>query len=207
MSFTMEMLFVKHPMTMLVSGMTGSGKSYFVKKLIVHKRIMPFPSNVVWCYGEYQELFDTIPNVTFHEGLPSNINTFRDTLVIIDDLMSELSGDSRVSSLFCKGSHHRNLSVIFLVQNLFHKGKEMRDISLNCQYMVIFKNPRDKTQIMHLGKQLYPGKNKFFQEVFQDATAAPYSYILIDLKPNTEDSLRLRTGIFPGDKTVVYQPR
>ena len=37
-----------------------------------------------------------------------------------------------------------------LVQNLFPKNKETRTISLNAHYMVVFKNPRDKSQISHL---------------------------------------------------------
>ncbi|GBM51001.1 hypothetical protein AVEN_162867-1 [Araneus ventricosus] len=145
--------------------------------------------------------------VEFHEGLPSNINTISNALIIIDDLMSELSNNDKLTKLFTKGSHHRNLSIIFIVQNIFHKGKEMRDISLNAHYMFLFKNPRDRSQAMHLGRQLYPNNVKFFREVYEDATAKAFSYLLIDLTPQTDDSMRLRTGLFPGDKYYVYQPR
>ncbi|XP_054721362.1 uncharacterized protein F54H12.2-like [Uloborus diversus] len=151
----------------------------------------------------YQELKD----VEFHEGLPPNINRISNSLIVIDDLMNELSCDDRLSCLFTKGSHHRNVSVIFIVQNMFHKGKEMRNISLNAHYIFLFKNPRDRSQIAHLGRQLYPNKSKFFQEVYEDATSRPFSYLLIDLKPDTDESLRLRTGLIPGDKYCVYQPR
>jgi len=41
------------------------------------------------------------------------------TLLIIDDLMDET--DETIAKLSTKGSHHRNVSVVFLVQNLFHK--------------------------------------------------------------------------------------
>ncbi|GIX81309.1 hypothetical protein CDAR_405311 [Caerostris darwini] len=146
-------------------------------------------------------------NVEFHEGLPSDIHTLSNALIVIDDLMSELSSDTKLTKLFTKGGHHRNLSIIFIVQNIFHKGKEMRDISLNAHYLFLFKNPRDRSQIMHLGRQLYPSQTKFFREVYEDATSKPFSYLLIDLKPDTDDSLRLRSGIFPGDKYCVYQPR
>ena len=36
--------------------------------------------------------------------------------------------------------HHRNLSVIYVAQNIFHQGKEMRNISLNAHYIVLFKS-------------------------------------------------------------------
>lgn len=206
-SFVMETLKLKHPFTMLVAGPTGSGKTHYVKKLVDHRMIHPFPKTVLWCYGAYQTLYEEMQGIEFYEGIPTNLNQYSDTLIIIDDLMSELGNDSKLTKLFTKGSHHRNISVIFLVQNIFHKGKEMRDISLNSHYLVLFKNPRDRSQVMHLGRQLYPSKTKFFQESYEDATSKPFSYLLVDLKSNTDDSLRMRSGMFPGDKYWVYQPR
>ena len=52
-------------------------------------------------------------------------------------------------NLFTKGSHHSNLSVLHLVQNVFDKNKHTRTISLNAHYLVIFKNPRDASQVTH----------------------------------------------------------
>jgi hypothetical protein len=121
--------------------------------------------------------------------------------------MSELGSDTKLTKLFTKGSHHRNVSIIFIVQNIFHKGKEMREISLNAHYLVLFKNPRDRSQVVHLGRQLYPTKVKFFQESYEDATSKPFTYLLLDLKSDTEEALRMRTGMFPGDVYYIYQPR
>lgn len=203
----MELPKLVHPSTCLISGPTGSGKTVFVQKLIEHKMFSPMPTNIIYCYGSYQPLFNSMKNVTFEEGLPSNLNTLNNALIIIDDLMTELSSDVRLSNLFTKGSHHRNLSIIFLVQNIFHQGKEMRNVNLNSHYMVLYKNPRDKSQTMHLARQMFPGKTKAFQEIFNDATLAPFSYLFVDLRPDTDERLRLRTGIFPKDKHFVYEPR
>ena len=41
-------------------------------------------------------------------------------------------------------------------------------------------------------------------EAFKNSTSAPYGYILIDLEQETDDKLRLRTDIFPGDVQYVY---
>ena len=46
---------------------------------------------------------------------------------------------------------------------------------------------------------MYPGRVKFVQESFKDATSLPYGYMLIDLKLETHEELRLRTTIFPDD--------
>ena len=49
--------------------------------------------------------------------------------------------DETVANLFTKGSHHRNVSVVFLAQNLLPKNKCARTMSLNAHYIVLFKNP------------------------------------------------------------------
>ncbi len=46
----------------------------------------------------------------------------------------------------------------------------MRIISLNCHFMLLMKNPRDKAQIISLASQIYPNKSKFLIEAFNDAT-------------------------------------
>ena len=150
----------------------------------------------------------TIPNLTFIEGVPSDlesmINPSIRNLVVLDDLMQELSNIERITSLFTKGCHHPNLSVIFLLQNIFHRGKELRDMSLNCHYLILFKSPRDSSQINHLAKQMFPGHAKYMQESFQDATSRPYGYLLCDLKPETPTDFRLRSHIFPEETQYAY---
>ena len=80
--------------------------------------------------------------VEFREGLANvtTLNAQKRILVVIDDLMTET--DKSVSNLFTKGSHHHNLSVLHLVQNVFDKNKHTRTISLNAHYLVILKNPK-----------------------------------------------------------------
>ena len=195
----------QHPFTSMIAGPTQCGKTRFVLNLIRQSQfIAPAPERIVWCYGEYQDVFREVDRaVEFVEGLPrEDILDGRRTLLIIDDLMSET--DSRVTKLFTKGSHHKNTSIVYISQNLFHKGKENRNISLNTHYLVLFKNPRDVAQIAHLGRQIFPDRTAFFRECFADATSRPYGYLLVDLKVTTPDDLRLRTDIFPDESTIVY---
>jgi hypothetical protein len=205
----MEFPKLQHPFTMVIAGPTGSGKSYFVSDLIKYKQEMfsMIPDKIVWFYGIHQPLYDEIPNVTFVEGLPSKYREYLgiNTLFIIDDLMSECGSDKRLTHLFTKGSHHLNLSIIFITQNFFHKGKEMREVTLNAHYLLLCKNRRDLSQIVHLGRQLFPRHVKYFQEVYEDATKKPYSYLLIDLRSETPEEMRLRTQILPNQTQYVYQ--
>ncbi len=181
---------LQHPFTCVISGPTGSGKSVWVKQLITHlgEKVTPVPKHVMWCYGEWQTLYETMPEVNFVEGMPTEVP--QDTLLIIDDLMGEQ--DEKVTAWFTKKSHHHQTSVVYIVQNLFHK--KLRTVSLNTQYMVLFKNPRDKSQLKHLAHQM--GERHVLEEAFADATKQPHGYLLIDLKQATPDHLRLRANFF-----------
>ena len=195
----------KHPFTCIVAGPTGCGKTTFVARLLRNapSMINPAPEHITCYYGEWQSASENlnIPNVRLEQGLPTVFDTGKRNVVVLDDLMGETNG--RVTDLFTKKSHHSNTSVIYLVQNLFPKHKESRTISLNAQYMVVFKNPRDASQVTHLAKQMYPGRVKFVQEAFKDATSVPYGYLLVDLKQDTPEDMRLRITILPDD-TVQY---
>ena len=117
--------------------------------------------NITYYYSEFQNTFGEIqtlvPQIKFVQGLPDDIldtiNPETRNLFIVDDMMGEK--DAVIAKLFTKKSHHGNLSVIYIVQNLFHHSKEHRTISLNASYLCLTKNVRDASQIVHLAKQLY----------------------------------------------------
>jgi hypothetical protein len=199
----------KHPFTAIVSGPTGSGKTVFTFRFIreATELISPQVDKIMYCYGEYQPVFNEYPDVVFHEGLPdiSQFDGQHKILLILDDLMSE-TNDS-VSNIFTKVSHHRNVSVMYLTQNLFYKSKQSRTMSLNAHYIVLFKNPRDAMQVSTLARQMYPGQNKFLVEAFKNATEKPFGYLLLDLKPDTDEKYRIRTNIFPEERQYVHVPK
>ena len=199
---------LRHPFTMMVAASTGGGKTWFVKNLLENREqwISPAPQRIIWIYGQWQPLYAEmqriIPGIEFVKGIPANIedeqflNPAIRNLIVIDDLMSEASNDKRICDLFTKGSHHRNLSVICLVQNLYYQGKESRTMSLNSQYLVLFNNPRDQQQITVLARQMYPGQSEKFLSTYRMATSKPFGYLLIDLKPDTPNDKRLWPNVF-----------
>lgn len=166
---------------------------------------------IILYYSEWQNGYKKLGDIEFKEGLPQSTDYASDPrckLIIIDDLMTESSSGNAIANMFTKGSHHNNLSVIFITQNIFHQSRNARDISLNAHYLIIFRNPRDKTQVSHLSRQLCPDNPKFVQEVYFDATSKPYGYLLLDLKQDTPDNCRFRTSIFTDDPSLyVYVPK
>ena len=131
-----------------------------------------------------------------------HISASKRNILVFDDLMTEAKCDQRVADLFTKGSHHRNISIVYLTQNLFPQGKACRDISLNTKYMVLFNNSIDRQQVANLARRIYPSTSTLFMKQCEQATSHPYGYLMIDLKSDTPEKDRLHTEIFHMAKTI-----
>jgi len=211
----MDCRYFIHPSTILISGPTGSGKTRFVQRLITNKMIQPWPIEIKWIYGEWQGAYEELlktNNIEFIQGWSEEIyDRFKEassipSLLILDDVMTSARDSKSLSRLFTRGSHHRNLTVIYIVQNLFDQGKSMRTVSLNSQYMVLFKNPRDVSQITTLATQIFPKNSKVLGDIFKEATIEPFGYLILDFRPETKIECRYKTAIFPGDSFRSYVP-
>ena len=196
---------IRTPATVMMAGSTGAGKSFLVKEILsrlgdVFDRP---PKMVIYCYSKDQPLYDEMTKtcpipLTFHEGLPQNFDQISPrTLLIIDDLQTtDSSIGRRITDTFTKHSHHQDMDVIYLVQNLFTNTPHHRTCNLNSQYLIVFKNPRDKLQISCLSRQVFPEDNKFLMTCYKEASARPHGYLFLDLKQGTSDHLRVRDSIF-----------
>ena len=200
----------KTPFTMNIIGPSKCGKTSLVSDLIEHTETImsPAPQKIIYCYSLYQPLFnylkEKVRNIEFIKGLP-NLDEISNCLLILDDLGQDCIDNKDIVLLFTVGSHHRNISVILLTHNIFEKGKYMRTISLNCSYLIIFNNLRDKKQIKFLGTQLFPGESSYFDEILSDAfKTQDRGFLIVDLLPKTIDELRLRTLDFKNNKLFVY---
>jgi len=76
---------------------------------------------ILWCYSE-KNAPHHLKNVTFVKSVPDFENPENIlTLGVLGDLM-ESAFSAKVRELFTKGSHHRNISLVLITQNLFHQG-------------------------------------------------------------------------------------
>ena len=205
----------KHPTTILIAGPTMSGKTHFLVNCLKENLFWPKPTRIIWVYGEWQGIYDEVksiwPQTEFEKemsrALYDSLRVDENNLVVVDDQMTEAGGSDELANMFTKGAHHRNVSVVFIVQNLFHQGKSMRTISLNSHYLIIFKNPRDMSQVRSLAIQMFPKNSSFLVNAYDDATRKPHGYLIMDLHPKTQEALRVRSGVFQLDVPIVYSPR
>ena len=65
----------EHPFTSMIAGMTGSGKTAWVRSLLqqASETIYPPPERIVWCYSQWQlaytEMLVAMPHIEFVKGI------------------------------------------------------------------------------------------------------------------------------------------
>ena len=205
-----EELKFKHPFSMLLTGARRTGKTHFTKTLLrkAAEFITPQIDLVFWFAPSRQnDLFDELESyeigksITFVKDLPSeDLIDFVHAkggvgrkLLIFDDLMEEASRRKDVKNLFTRG-RHEDMSVIFLAQNTFHQGGQFLEISLNTDYFIIFKNVRDGSTINYLASQM--NARDFLPRAYKHATRDAYSHLLLDMRSDTDERLRVRAKVF-----------
>ncbi len=186
----------RHPFCMQIVGPSRSGKTHWLSQLLRDRaqHISPPPARVIYCYMHWQEVYDFMQadGIEFHEGLPSSIyiNSLSNCMLVLDDMMDLVVNDKKLLSLCTEGSHHKNISVVFFMQNLFHQGRDSRSMYLNMTYIVLFKLVRDQLQVQTLARQLFPKKTNEFLEYYREMTRHPYGKVILDLHPQTSDDER-----------------
>ena len=130
----------------------------------------------------------------------------RGSLCIFDDVMNEVSSNSTISKLFTRGRSHLGCSLVLMLQNFFPKGSQSRTISINAQYQVLFRYPRDSLQISILARHLCPLNSKSFLEIFKRAMHCAYGYLFCCFTQFCSDRIHYRTNVLPNEyPSIVYQ--
>ena len=209
---------LKTPFTLILAGASGCGKTTWLERFLKEFKTVTDGASkyqtLLWFSGTKQPaLFQRVRTsfagtVRFFDSIDKEVyeqveKQGRNSTIVIDDLMQETSGMAGVGKLFTKGRSHLNCNVILLWQNVFPNGSEARNLSINAHHMVLFKNPRDKSQIRYFAQQVAPGKVKQFLEIFADATSTNYGYLHCDFTQGTPDKLRFRTNIFPNEQPMI----
>lgn len=156
----------KSPSSIFIVGPSGCGKTCSTKSLLLQHldELFASPRAVIhYCYGAWQDGFREMHQhgIKSHDNLPDEKQLKQwfpkdGGLLVMDDLMTEGGDDKEVLDLFTKHSHHRNITVIYICQDMSPPGKYAKSISRNAHYVVAFKNPRDQLGFKHLLLQAFP---------------------------------------------------
>ena len=208
-----------HPSNFLISGVSNSGKTVLTRKILSNSDILfrpETPKYVILVYHTWQKTYqdmyeegvvnlclNQIPDSHSLREICEEYKNSGGVILVLDDQLNNL--DSSIVDMFCIHSHHLKMSVILLVQTLFMPSKEFRTISLNSHYIILMKNVRDRSSITQLARQIFPYKTRFLTDSYIDATKDSYSHLVLDLRPESSELLRVRGNIFDDFITVYCQ--
>lgn len=199
---------IRHPSSVIVAAPSDSGKTQLLETLLREKTVFQTPpTKMVYAYDRWQPRFEHMQKqrVQFYKGIPDPPQLSKwfpkGVVLVLDDLMEEGGQDKRVLDLFTKDSHHRNITVFYLTQDLFPPGKYSKTINRNAHYIIAFKNPRDQTGIRNLLMQMYPEKWRSVLRLYNRITSRPFGYLFVDVHPASDDRFRLLSHLTRAEGT------
>ena len=205
---------LKENFKLFISGPSRCGKTFFISELLenIDTLAKDPPETIIYVYKIWQCKFDEMKSVV-HEFIEDNENIIHQikeialgqrVFVIFDDLINSKSLVD-IATLFTVDGRHMNMSMAFLSQRMFVNNEHFRQISQNCDYFCIFKNPRNSSEIRTLAQQLTPGSLDLI-EIYKEATKKPFTYLLINLTQECDPNVKYLSNIFDDNHSVkVYQ--
>jgi hypothetical protein len=214
---------------MTICGPTQSGKTHKIVEIIdnIDDVIQPTPDKLLYLYTAEQASYDKIKEIICDKATTSALKTceFIDctkgiptiadikpklgdaTLMVLDDLMvlamTTKENADNLNNLASRDSHHLNISVMFVCQNLNYGSGKLRNVRINCMYHLVFNNHTDTRDIELIARNKgirLPTLRKILTHVGKKQ----YGYVLFDGYAHSPANTRVRTGILPGDCTKIY---
>ena len=193
---------LKENFKLFVSGPSRSGKTVFVKELIKNLDIFAKapPKIITLIYKVDQPIYHKMGvDLLVQDGLNLKQHLLQiaqgcSMLCIFDDLINSTSL-SELGDLFVVDGRHLNLSLVFISQRIFVNSEEFRQISQNCDYFCLFRNPRNAQEIRTLATQMTPGKLELVK-YFGEATQDPFSYLWINLTQECSPLVKYLSHLF-----------
>ena len=197
-----------------IIGPSNSGKSTLALSLLKRRHEI-FDIRIDRCYyinthwqPAYQELALSDPNVIFSTSLETvKEQAVSNCIIVFDDVTSLKDKNSKANKfleeLALHGAHHRNITVIYFLFQLFHPA--LRTITLSTAYFTIFDFCRDRSSVAYFSRQICPSRSKFLTDAFLKAVEGrDFGYLHINLHPHHKTRYWVRSEIFPSENTEIY---
>ena len=201
---------LKENFKVFISGPSRCGKTFFVADLLqnLDRFAKQPPSLVIYIYKVWQWKFDEMKSLVHvfmedDDHIVEKIKQYANgipILVVFDDMLNSKSL-SNLAPLFTVDGRHMNMSLVFLTQRMFVNDEYFRQISQNCDYFFIFKNPRNSSEIRTLAQQVTPGSLHLIK-MYIEATKDPFSYLFINLTQECQPKVKFLSQLFDKDHVV-----
>lgn len=222
----------KHPITGIIAGPSGGGKTTFICKLLDYQEIY---FDIKFKYIVFYIGTTIYENPIVQQFIEENSHAYvieinqkykdkefetnfkkdflkdckdrgEDGCIVFDDMMQELSNCGILSNLFTKYSSHYKLSIFHITQNLFFKSKkdpnEHVTLYRNTHMLVLFKNPLDSSVASLVARRLASGKKYTLVLNMINKVLDKYRYIIINGGFKRDSAIQYVTDIFNESPTL-----
>jgi len=213
-------LLPQHPYRMLMCGSSGCGKTNMLLNLLLHKD-SPF-SQVYLFYKCHQSKYDLLKgkfentkkradkSLIMVEGMPDDRligvlekHIATPKIVILDDLLSESRHSKLLADLFTRVSHHMNTSIVAMHQSIFND----KILRLNCEYMMLWNFPSDKSNARILFQQMEPMRWRQVYKAYEDCIKQSHAWFLIDFKCHHKGKPHLKYRPNAWDEVLLFEDK
>lgn len=207
-----------HPTQMILSGSTKAGKTTLITQILKHRQDMFDPplQQIFWFYtmeSSIEKPRQELPGVVFIEGQPTvdqleNMDVSIPKLVVLDDLMSmtdKKDSFEDLKRLFTATSHHHNMSLVFIVQDIY-VNKNMTRLANQSENLIMMCNSGATYQVPMIAAKLFgAGMKPFIQWAMNDVCEhSSHGYLLLSKAAGTPQCHRVRSKILPGDQRNTF---
>ena len=84
---------------------------------------------------------------------------------------------------------------------MFVNDEYFRQISQNKDYFIVFKNPRNSSEIRTLAQQITP-RSLHLINIYIEATKDPFSFLFINLTQECEPEVKYLSQLFTKDHSI-----
>ena len=180
---------------------TENGKDFHKLNEIIHTNYKTYGEDV------------KIPKIEYFKGDLKNAAVIEritsipeKSIVILDDLMTEMVKSESISNVLTRESHHKKWNVFLLWQDMYPQQQFAKTISLQCDYKYIFRDPPRQDRLRTLCLQMFPNGSEgrdMFKKIwnfFTRSSPEDYPYIRINLRPDSPHSLLIMANDLIRDK-------
>ena len=208
-----------HPTQIIISGPTKAGKTTLTTQILAHRDLMfanPPLQEIYWFYTMEPSISQPralLPGVNFIQGHPTmekleSMDVSVPKLVVLDDMMDMVDKKATfedLKRLFTAVSHHNNMTVIFIVQDLYVH-KNMTRLANQAENILAMCNGAAGYQVAKLSNKLFgPGHEPFIRwAILHTLSHSPYGYLLLSTGAGVPECRRVRSKILPEEDNTFY---
>ena len=168
-----------------------------------------FPNCKVKCLWSWDEKTMSDPNLFKSESCSGDgVGGGGQTVLIIDDSLHKLNKLETLAAI-CRGrSHHENISVFIIFQDITSCGSQFRSALKNMHYFIVTQGSAELLQYLQF--KLFMYMRGFLHTAFDmvsELTESKYPYIMINNRPSCPKNRSVTTGLVEGgDKVYMLAP-